>query len=242
MNFQTSNPLKTNSTLSSEFPSVTMKTIICTIAILLLSGSTVKCSEPVAKQYLRYLYGAGGIDFKNICHLTDDAWMLGGSKDPDTLTALESKKIELKPTGIVSGVVGTNMYFVETRDGKVDPAFNLESIYSAHRRAVLTLIYAALKRDNEMIGALVTDATKVQIIGPKPAPGEMAQYASIIDLMPVVRSSKPSDDAKSKTVTYRVPMGDEALSLTLIRDAGIWKIDSSKTIRVPLDFFFRSTP
>jgi hypothetical protein len=67
----------------------------------------------------------------------------------------------------------------------------------------------------------------------------MDQYGSIIELMPVVRSSKPADDAKSRTVTYRVPLGEEALALTLIKDGSTWRIDTSKSVRVPLEFFFR---
>jgi hypothetical protein len=67
----------------------------------------------------------------------------------------------------------------------------------------------------------------------------MDQYGSIIELMPVVRSSKPAEDAKSRTVTYRIPIGEAALSLTLVKDGSTWKIDTSKTVRVPLEFFFR---
>ena len=58
-------------------------------------------------------------------------------------------------------------------------------------------------------------------------------------MMPVVRSSKPVEDAKTKTVTYRVPLGEEALALTLVKEGSTWKIDTSKTVRVPLEFFFR---
>ena len=39
--------------------------------------------------------------------------------------------------------------------------------------------------------------------------------------------------------TYRVPIGDEALTLTLLKEGSTWKIDTSKSVRVPLEFFFR---
>jgi hypothetical protein len=90
-----------------------------------------------------------------------------------------------------------------------------------------------------MLGRVTTDASKVKIDGPKAASGDMDQYGSILEMMPVVRASKPADDAKSRTVTYRVPIGEEALTLTLIKDGNTWKIDTSKTVRVPLEFFFR---
>jgi hypothetical protein len=86
---------------------------------------------------------------------------------------------------------------------------------------------------------VTTDASKVKIEGPKAAPGDMDQYGSILEMLPVVRASKPADDAKSRTVTYRVPIGEEVLTLTLLKDGSTWKIDTSKAVRVPLGFFFR---
>jgi hypothetical protein len=69
----------------------------------------------------------------------------------------------------------------------------------------------------------------------------MDQYGSIIETMPVVRSSRAADDAKTRTVTYRVPMGDAALALTLVKDGSTWKVDTSKSVRVPLEFFLPRT-
>jgi hypothetical protein len=213
--------------------------IIRLFAVLLVSASSAQCAEPIAKQFLRYIYGADGIELTNVCHSSDDLWMLRGAKDTNALAALDGLKITSKPTGITSGLVGTDIYFVETRDGKVDPTFNLNGIYVMHRQLILQFVYSALSQNRGMLGRLVTDASKVEIDGPKAAPGDMDQYRSIIELMPVVRSSKPADDAKSRTVTYRVPIGEEALTLTLLKDGSTWKIDTSKTVRVPLEFFFR---
>jgi len=131
------------------------------------------------------------------------------------------------------------IYFIELRDGLVDPAFNLDGIYLMHRQLVLRFIYSTLEGDQTMLGRLATDASKIQIVGPKAAPGDMDQYGSIIEMMPVVRSSRAADDAKTRTVTYRVPMGDAALALTLVKDGSTWKVDTSKSVRVPLEFFFR---
>ncbi len=217
----------------------TMNKIIRLVTMLLVSASAAQCAEPVAKQFLRYIYGADGIELTNICHPSGDAWMLRGAKNTNALAALDGLKIAAKSTGIISGLVGMDIYFIETRDGKVDPAFNLDGIYVIHRQIVLRFIYSALSQNREMLGRLVTDADKVKIDGPKAASGDMDQYGSIIGLMPVVRSSKAADDAKSRTVTYRVPVGDEALTLKLVQDGSMWKIDTSKTIRVPLEFFFR---
>ena len=67
----------------------------------------------------------------------------------------------------------------------------------------------------------------------------MDVYGSIVEQLPVVRSSKPQDDATSRTVTYRVPIGEEALTLTLVKDGSTWKIDTSKSVRMSLEFFYR---
>ena len=162
-----------------------------------------------------------------------------GAKNTNALIALDGLKIVSKPSGVISGIVGTDIYFIETRDGKVDPSFNLNSIYVMHRQIVLHFLFSALLQDREMLGRLVTDVTKVSIDGPNAPQGDMDQYGAILEMMPVVRSTKPALDAKSRTVTYRVPIGEEALSLTLVKEGSTWKIDTSKTVRVPLGFFFR---
>ena len=218
---------------------IVMRTALRLIALLLLVTPAAQSAEPVAKQFLRYVYGADGIALTNICHSSDDLWMLRGARNTNALAALNTLQFDAKGTGVVSGIVGTDIYFVELRDGRVDPAFNLDGIYMMHRKLVLMFLYASLSGDQTTLRRLSTDASKVQIVGPKAAPGDMDQYGSIIEMMPVVRASKPVEDAKSRTVTYRVPLGDAALSLTLVKDGNTWKVDTSKTIRVPLEFFFR---
>jgi hypothetical protein len=216
-----------------------MTTIIRLFAMLLITSSATQAAEPVAKQFLRYIYGGDGIEISNVCHPSDDLWMLRGAKNTNALAALNVLNITAKPAGVTSGLLGTDIYFIETRDGKVDPAFNLDGTYVIHRQVILHFIYSALSGNRGMLGRLVTDVSKVKIDGSKAASGDMDQYGSIIELLPVVRASKPADDAKSRTVTYRVPIGEEVLTLTLLRDGNTWKIDTSKTVRVPLEFFFR---
>jgi hypothetical protein len=193
----------------------------------------------MAKQYLRFLYGADDVVVDNICHPAADLWMLRAKRNKAALEAISELKLEARKSGVSSGVLGADLYFLEMRDGRIDPAFNLDGVYTRQRQVVRGLLYAVLSRNQEMLKRLVTDPGKVQIVGPAAASGDMDQYASVIEAMPVVRSSKPEDDAKTKTITYRVPISNEALSLTLIKDDDAWKIDTSKSVRVPLEFFFR---
>jgi hypothetical protein len=218
-----------------------MNIIIRLFAMLLVSVSEAHSAEPVAKQFLRYIYGADGIELTNVCHPSDDAWMLRGAKNTNALAELDGLKISAKSIGITSGLVGRDMYFIETRDGKVDPALNLDGVYTIHRQVVLRFIYSALSQNQRMLRQIVTDANKVRVDGPKDAPpgGDMDVYGPIIEQLPVVRSSRPQDDAKSRTVTYRVPLGEEALVLTILKEGSTWKIDTSKSVRVSLEFFYR---
>ena len=215
--------------------------IIRLFAVLLVSVSAAPCAEPVTKQFLRYIYGADGVELTSICLPSDDAWMLRGAKNTNALAALDILEIASKPTGVTSGLVGRDMYFIETRDGKVDPTFNLASVYTMHRQLVLRFVYAALSQNQRMLRQIVTDASKVKVEGPKDAPpgGDMDVYGPIIEQLPVVRSSTPQDDAKSRSVTYRVPLGEEALRLTLVKDGSTWKIDTSKPVHMSLEFFYR---
>ena len=210
------------------------------LSLLLMACTVVQAAEPAAKQFLRHIYGADGIVLADICYPSDDLWMLRGVKNPEALAALDELKFDSRPTGITSGVVRMDLYFIETRDGKVDPAFNLDGVYHIQRQLVQYFIYYVLAGNQQKLEGLVTDASKVEIVGPRAMPGEMGQYSSIIGMMPVVRSSKPANDAKTRTFTYRVPIGEEALSLTLVKNGNTWKIDTSSKVRVPLEFFFRS--
>src|SRR5215213_1353947 len=131
-----------------------MNVMIRLAAVLLVSVSAARCAEPITKQFLRYIYGADGLEFTNICLPSDDAWMLRGAKDTNALAALNSLKIASKPTGMTSGLLGREMYFIETREGKVDAALNLDGIYMMHRQLVLRFIYSALSQNKRMLGQI----------------------------------------------------------------------------------------
>ena len=218
-----------------------MNIAIRLFAIFFMSASVARCAEPVAQQFLRYLYGADNVEITNICLPWEDAWMLHGAKNTNALAALDLVKIASKPTGITSGLLGPDMYCIETRNNKVDPGFNLDGVYMKHRQIVLRFIYSALSQNQEMLRQLVTDSSRVKIDGPKEAapPGDMDVYGPIIEQLPVVRCSTPQDDVQSRTVTYRVPIGEEALTLTLIKNGSTWKIDTTKSIRLSLKFFYQ---
>lgn len=201
-------------------------------------------AEAVAERFLRYMYGADDADITKICWPHEDLWMLPGAKDTNAWQIVGNLKLDPKQqNGIISGVIprrnANDLYVVELRDGKVDPAMNLDGVYLLHRRAVMMFLYAALIRDNEQLSKITTDARNLNIIGKKAARGDMDVYEEVITAMPVVRQSKPADDAKSRNVSYRIPLSDTPLVLTLIKQGSTWKIDTSKKVNVPLEFFFR---
>ena len=199
------------------------------------------CDAPVAKKFLQFLHGADGVNVTNLCLPTADLWMLAGAKNTNLLEALDAEKFDAKKqNGIVSGILGGEaLYFFELKDGKVDPAFPLDGIRSVHRQVIMAFLYHSLRHDKSMLDRVATDASKVDIVGKKAAGGDMDQYASILELIPVIRSSKPEDDTKTKSVTYRVPLGETGLSLTLIKKDDMWKINTANGVKVPLEFFFR---
>jgi hypothetical protein len=98
-----------------------MNIVIRFIAPLLVSVSAAQSAEPAAKQFLRYIYGADGIDLTSICHPSDDVWMLRGAKNTNALAALDAMKIASKPSGITSGLVGTDIFFIERATGRLTP-------------------------------------------------------------------------------------------------------------------------
>ncbi|MFN7141304.1 MAG: hypothetical protein ACK4UN_18410 [Limisphaerales bacterium] len=216
-----------------------MKRLIHFLVVFMLVAATASAAEKAPLQFLRYIYGADNINITNICHPSDDLWMLRGAKNTNALAALNTHQFHPRHTNVISGLLNNDLYFIELRDGKVDPALNLEKVYDLHSQLILQFIYHALSGDKDEWTRLVTDAKKVQIIGPAAPSGEMGHYGSIIEMIPVARSSKPSDDAKTKTITYRVPITDPALSLTLVKEGSSWKIDSSKGVRLRRDFFYR---
>src|SRR3954463_8792661 len=105
-----------------------MKPIITYFTFLLLAVACARGEEPAAKQFLRYMYGADGIDIGRIAYPDADSWMLRDFKNPRRLAAVEQEKIAAKKNGIYSGLIITDLYVVEVRDGRVDPSFTLDII------------------------------------------------------------------------------------------------------------------
>lgn len=207
--------------------------------VSLFFASVAWGDESAARQCLRYIYGASGVDVTNAFHLSPDLWMLRGATNPAALAKVDALKIEAKSTGVVYGTVDLDMFLIETRDGRVDPTFNLEQIYQRHRQLILNFLVYAFMRETAMTRRLVTDPANVEVLGPKPARGEFEQYASIIGMTPAVRSSRPEDDVKTRTVTYRVPLGDRVIPFTLVKQGSTWKIDTSGSLQLSFNYLFR---
>jgi hypothetical protein len=221
-----------------------LKLMCCALAISqFYCASTVMGAEAIASQFLRFLYG-DAVDVTNICHPHEDLWMLPGAKNTNALRAVAAIKFDPANTnGVVSGVIPqrnmNDLYFVELRNGKVDPAINLDGVYQLHRQKILMLLYGALIRSRERMADVVTDPMNVEIIGKKAAPGDMDVYSDVLSSMPLVRHSKPADDFKTRTVSYRVPLSDTSIVFTLLKQGSTWKVDTSKPIKLPLEYFFR---
>lgn len=124
-----------------------MKALLLTLSlpvVVVTACHAGESKEPIAKQYLRYVYGEDGIELASIAHPSADSWMLRGPKNDDALSRLGDLKLVDKASGLVSGVIGTDLYFVETRQGLVDPAINLDGIYRLHRNLALVFVFRAL--------------------------------------------------------------------------------------------------
>ena len=210
------------------------------IVVTLLLGST-EWAGPVetAKDFLSFAYGKE-VDINTLCLPNDDLWMLSGKSNPEALKALESAKIKAKGTGVTIDIIGRDIAVVELRDGKVDASFNLESVYGIHRRLILNFIYASLLQEKETLARLVTHPGNVSFgKAPKAGYGDMDQYGEILSLLPVIRSSQPASDKQSRSITYRLPLGPEGVSLRLGKNDNTWKVDTSSKLTVPLEFFFK---
>lgn len=193
-----------------------------------------------ANSFLRYVYGAEGIDIQTLCWPNDDVWMLRGAKNPEGLAQLESEKISHGPNEVLWENIQNALCMIEVRDSKVDPAYMLEQVYTLHRQLILQLVYASLRQDQEMLVRLTTNPKNVSFGGAKAAAGgDMDVYEGIIALIPVLRVSTPAADKLSKTVSYRVPLGKKGLTLTLAKHGSTWRVQTDTKTTVPLDYFFR---
>lgn len=206
--------------------------------ILFAFAATTHASDPAPKAFLKYVFGDPTADAAKVCLSTNDIWMLPGRRDDAALKAIDALSDDEFKDGVAHGVIGTSFYFFEMKGGKIDPTFYLEAVYAIHRRLALEFVMATLMQDRRTLDRLTTDGSKVNFKGEKMGYAEIEQYAQVLSLFPVVRSSQPEADAASKSVTYRLPLGKQALSLTMVKAESKWKIDSTGGISVPLELFF----
>lgn len=202
--------------------------------------TTAGYSASAANSFLRYVYGADGIDPQTLCWPNDDVWMLRGAKNPEGLAQLEAEKIAHGSNEVLWENIQNALCMVEVRDGKVDPAYMLEQVYTLHRQLVLHFVYASLRQDQEMLARLTTNAKNVNFGRAKPAArSDMDVYEGIIALIPVLRASTPAADKLSKTVSYRVPLGKKGFTITLVKQGSTWRVQTDAKTTIPLEFFFQ---
>lgn len=86
---------------------------------MLLTAGIARCAEPIAKQFLRYVYGADGIDLVVICQPSDDLWMLRSQKNEQALSSIEQLRFDTSPAGVRSFIInngsGMDVCFLEIK-------------------------------------------------------------------------------------------------------------------------------
>jgi hypothetical protein len=207
---------------------------------VVLSLTSTGYGASAAHSFLRYVYGADGIDLPKIAWPHDDIWMLRGAKNPAGLTQLESEKLPHGSNEVLWKNIQNGLCMVEVREGKVDPAFMLEQVYTLHRQLILQFIFGSLSQDAETLGRVTTNPNNVAFGGTKAAArGDMDVYADVISLIPILRVTTPTADKASQSVAYRVPLGKEGFTVTLVKNGSNWLIRTDTKTEVPLAFFFQ---
>jgi len=195
--------------------------------------------EETLEEYFRFVYGAPGINEEDILHSNSDNWMLSGVFNASSIERIKRYKFNVTAPGVFAGVVGKDVFFLEIREGKIDPAFPLQGVYSIQKGVIRYFLYYSILQDKKTLSRIVTNIDNVDFgVYPAAAHGDMDVYGSILGKIPIIRTSTPEEDKLSKTVTYRAPLGRNGFEFHLLKDGGVWKIDSSNKIKVPLEFFF----
>lgn len=211
-------------------------------ATFVTQGALVAADDPseTVRKSILYAYGVQDLNISEIFHPHDDLWMIPHKFEEESVKAVRSMKIKVDGDSVFSGTVGRALIYTEISKGKVAPIFYLKGVYSQHERLILEFLYAALLREKDEIAKFTSNADKVTFDDtPKAAWGDMDVYIGVLQTIPVVRSSDPKIDAKEKSVTYRIPLGKKGTKITLRRFDGSWKIDSSKGLFLPMEFFWR---
>ncbi|MCF6313487.1 MAG: hypothetical protein L3J39_13665 [Verrucomicrobiales bacterium] len=194
----------------------------------------------IVRKSILYAYGVKDLKVGDIFHPHDDLWMIPHKFDEESVKAVKAMDITVDGDSVFTRTVGRALIYTEISKGKVAPEFYLKGIYSQHERVILEFLYAALLRDKDEIAKFTSDADKITFDDtPKAAWGDMDVYIGVLQTIPVVRTSDAKADAKEKSVTYRIPLGKKGTEITLRRFDGSWKIDSSKGLFVPMEFFWR---
>jgi hypothetical protein len=203
---------------------------ICTMAVV--SGS----SKDQATAFLQFIYGGDAERISEVCLPTDDLWMLRGTNNPTALEVVKRLSSEVPADGeLVTIPIGGDLTVIEWRNGRIDPSFNLEAIQMLHRKLIYTFLYACIHKDKRIINLATTDGDKVETIGTERR--NVDRFEAILPILPLLRSSSSAEDAKTRSITYRFPVGNKPVSLRLIKRGNAWKIDSSEKIRVDLSSF-----
>ncbi len=196
--------------------------------------------DDAVRAYLLYQYGGDVPNITDVCLHSSDLWMLRGAPQQEKQQAVRNLKVKVGATGLFMDSVDRDICIVELKDGRIDPQFNLATVYQMHRQLILQLLYFSLLQEKNELARLVTNINNVSFGGaPKASYGDMDVYAGVLQIIPVVRASIPDADAEAKSVTYKLPLGDEIFTIRLLKQGSIWKIDTNTKITVPLRYFWR---
>ncbi len=214
--------------------------IACLLVSLSLPLVCFSSPEDALKQYLKYVYGDSSVRADEALHANPDNWMIAGELNADTISLIEESEFIVSDPGVFNGAVGRDLIFVEFKDGKAEPGFMLEGIYSIHRQLILKFLYEALLQNDRALKRFVTNSDNINFGRVPAAPyGDMDVYAGILGLIPIVRSSDPTEDARKNSITYRLPLSQAGFELTLVKKGNSWKIDTSEEVILPMEFFWR---
>lgn len=214
--------------------------VLSWLFIFTTSAHAAPMPEESVRKFLLYQYGKAVPEITDICVPSADLWMLRGSSNPEMQQLVQNLNIKIKANGLFMDTMDRDICIVELKDGQVDPQFNLAMVYQRHRGLILRLLYHALLQDKEELSELVTKVENISFGGaPKAARGDMDVYGGILGLLPVVRVSSPEADAKSSSVTYKIPIGDQVFTVRIIKEGGTWKIDTNQKMTIPLRYFWR---
>lgn len=187
-----------------------------------------------------YQYGGDVPDIAEICTPSPDIWMLKGAAQPQKQKLVQSLKLKIGANGLFMDSIDRDICIVELKNGLIDPEFNLQNIYRIHHQLVLQFLYFSLLQEKSELSRLVTKVENVSFGKIKPASyGDMDVYEGILALIPIARASSTAEDAVKKSITYRLPLGDQIFTVSLLKQGSTWKIDTDKKVLVPLEFFWR---